>query len=125
MKANVQEFRLKLYPKDFYKVRNFYEKELGFKVTNEWDRGELHKGVMFNVGTTTLELLSPEDGYQPVVGASASWEVPNVHELWKHWEGKPNVFHPLRDNAWGDTSFGISDPEGFKISFFTPHNVSD
>ena len=115
----VSEFRLKLYPKDFYKVRKFYEDHLGFPVINEWDRGDNHKGVMFNVGGTTLELLSPEDDYKPIVGADLSLEVPNVTELWEQMKDVYTIVHPLRDNAWGDTSFRIEDPEGFRISLFT------
>lgn len=121
MKADVKEFRLKLYPRDFYKVRYFYENELGFTVTKEWDRGEQEKGVMFQVGNATLELLSPKDGFHEVTGIDVSWEVTNVHELWQNWKDEPNVVFALRDNDWGDTSFCISDPEGFKITFFTKH----
>ena len=122
MKTEVKEFRLKLYPKDFYKVRTFYEQALGFTVTTEWDRGELDKGVMFQVGNTTLELLSPKDGFKEPAGVDVSWEVSNVHELWQKWEDKPNVVFALRDNNWGDTSFCISDPEGFKITLFSRHH---
>lgn len=122
MKVDVSEFRLKLYPKDFGLVREFYENKLGFPVTNEWDHGAGHQGVMFHVGNTTLELLSPEIGYQPIVGADVSWEVADVHTLWNELKDNTPVLHELRDNAWGDTSFRIADPEGFKISFFSKHD---
>jgi hypothetical protein len=122
MKTDIKEFRLKLYPKDFYKVRNFYENDLGFTVTKEWDHAELEKGVMFQVGNTTLELLSPKDSYHKVSGVDVSWEILNVHELWQDWKDKPNVVFAIRDNDWGDTSFCISDPEGFKITFFTKYS---
>ena len=121
MKADVTDFRLKLYPNDFSKVRKFYEEDLGFKVTNEWDRGDSEKGIMFQVGGATLELLSPKEGYEAIVGADVSWEVPNIKDLWSKWKGKSNVVFELRNNSWGDTSFCISDPEGFKITFFTKH----
>lgn len=119
MKVDVSDFRLKLYPKDFYAVRSFYENDLGLTVTKEWDRGENDKGVMFQVGTTTLELLSPEGDYKPVTGADVSWQVENVEEMWRAWKLESNIIFPLRDNEWGDSSFCISDPEGFKITFFT------
>lgn len=120
----VSEFRLKLYPKDFYKVRAFYENELGFTVVNEWDRlGS--KGVMFNVGGTILELLTPETEYSPVVGADVSWEVKDVWQLYKAMKDKPYLVRGLQDNAWGDTSFRIQDPESFKITFFTKTKTSE
>lgn len=119
MNIEVKDFRLKLYPKDFYNVRSFYEKDLGLSVTSEWDRGDLDKGVMFQVGATTLELLSPARGYEPIKGVDVSWEVLNVHELWELWKDKNNVVFGLRDNPWGDVSFCISDPEGLNITLFT------
>ena len=122
MKVDVKEFRLKLYPKDFQLVKNFYEKDLGFRILEEWDNGELNKGVMFQAGQAVLELLSPKNGFKVVSGADVSWEVINVRELWESWKDRPNVIFALRDNSWGDTSFCISDPEGFKISFFTKHS---
>ena len=115
----VKEFRVKLYPSNFAVVRDFYENKLGFKVTNEWDRGDSDKGVMFDVGGTTLELLSPEDGYKPITGCDFSLEVTDVVALWEQMKDGDNILHPIRHNVWGDTSFRIADPEGFAISFFT------
>jgi catechol 2,3-dioxygenase-like lactoylglutathione lyase family enzyme len=108
-----------IFPKDFQKSKDFYHNELGFEITNEWDRGEQDKGTMFQVGNTTLELLSPKDDYQPIAGVSVALEVEDVQGLWKNWAGKPNVIFPLRDNEWSDTSFCISDPEGLELIFFT------
>lgn len=115
----VREFRVKLYPNDFDLVRNFYENELGFTVTNSWDRGDRDKGVMFDVGGTTLELLSPETEYRPITGCDLSFEVDDVNRLWNKMKDNSDVRHELRHNNWGDTSFRIADPEGFEISFFT------
>ncbi len=114
----VTEFRLKLFPKNFYIVREFYEKELGFSVVHEWDRPG-SQGVMFDVGGTILELLTPQAGYKPVVGTNVSWRVVNVWKLYEVMKDKPYVERGLVDNSWGDTSFHISDPEGFSITFFS------
>ncbi|HJQ08728.1 MAG TPA: VOC family protein [Candidatus Saccharimonadales bacterium] len=110
---------MKLYPNNFELVRAFYESGLGFTVTNSWDRGENDKGVMFDVGGTTLELLSPEDGYKPITGCDFSLEVDDVRQLWEQMKDDNTVRHELRHNSWGDTSFRIADPEGFEITFFT------
>lgn len=115
----VTEFRLKLYPKHFLRVREFYENTLGFVVIGEWDRGTQDQGVMFQVGLAILELLSPEDDYRPVTGSGLSLEVPNVSELWVQLKDKVQVIFELRANSWGDTSFCIADPEGFEVTFFT------
>jgi len=125
VKVEVKEFRLKLYPKDFSKVRHFYEQDLGLAVANQWDRGENDRGVMFQVGATILELLSPNGEYREIVGADVSWKVADVSELWSQWSGKPNVVFDLRDNDWGDSSFCIADPEGFQITFFSKRTHED
>ncbi len=108
-----------MYPKDFAVMRSFYADELGFEITKEWNRGEEDRGTMFSVGGTTLELLSPEEGYKSFAGFGLSLEVPDVKQLWNEFEDKDFVTHELRHNEWGDTSFQIRDPEGLKISFFT------
>ncbi len=119
--TDVTEFRLKLYPKNFYLVREFYEKKLGFPIINEWDRGETNKGVMFSVGGAILELLSSGDEHRPVTGASVSLAVSDVWKLWEALKDTGNLTHTLRDNEWGDTSFCMADPDGFEITFFTKH----
>jgi catechol 2,3-dioxygenase-like lactoylglutathione lyase family enzyme len=119
MAVKITEFRLKLYPKDYAAVRDFYEHKLGLAVVRDWDRADNDKGVMFQVGTTVLEILTPEDGYAPITGANVSWEVADVHNLWEQLKDDEAIVFALRDNAWGDTSFCIADPEGFQITFFT------
>ncbi|MDN5274823.1 MAG: lactoylglutathione lyase [Candidatus Saccharibacteria bacterium] len=120
MNANtVTEFRLKLYPKDFPKVRAFYEEGLGFQVINQWDRGDTDKGVMLQVGPAILELLSPEDGYEQIKGVDLSLEVSNVWGMHEVIKDEPFIARGIVDNPWGDTSFSIVDPEGFGITFFT------
>ena len=116
----INEFRLKLYPEDFYKQRSFYKNVLGFNIIHEWDR-EDSKGVMFNVGGTTLEFMWPvEEGLEDIsTGSGLSLEVDDVNALFDELKDKTTITHELRDNPWGDRSFGISDPHGYKISFFT------
>ena len=120
--TKVKEFRLKLYPKDFYKVEDFYENTLGFEIVNSWDE-ENDKGVMFNTGDAILELLTPKDGYKPVQGAGLSLMVKDVWALWEKLKDHINIIKPLSEqpSSWGDVGFQIADPEGFKITFFTPN----
>ncbi len=119
--TRVTEFRLKLYPKDFYKVRDFYENTLGYQVVDSWD-SENDKGVMFNTGDAILELLTPKDGYKLVQGAGLSLMVKDIWALWEKLKDHPNIIKPLsqKPSAWGDVGFRIADPEGFQITFFSP-----
>jgi len=116
----VNEFRLKLYPDDFEQQRMFYKDVLGFDISHEWDKPE-SKGVMFNVGGTTLEFMWPvEEGLKDIAsGSGLSLRVNDVRGLYEDLKDKANLSHEIRDNAWGDTSFGIIDPNGYRVSFFT------
>lgn len=117
----VTEFRFKLYPKDFYKVKDFYENTLGYEIVDSWD-SENDKGVMFNTGDAILELLTPKDGYKPVQGAGLSLMVKDVWLLWERLKDHSNIIKLLnqKPSVWGDVGFRIADPEGFQITFFTP-----
>ena len=121
MKKNltkVKEFRFKLYPKDFPKLKDFYQNILGFPIITEWEESEQDRGVMFNTGTTIIELL-PTENFHPVSGCGLSLEVADVWQLWENFKNYQHVEFPLRDNSWGDTSFSIKDPEGLEITFFS------
>lgn len=115
------EFRLKLYPKDFFLVKDFYENTLGYPIVNSWDYGN-DKGVMFNAGTAIIELITPRGEYLPIQGSNISLQVEDVWALWEKLKDHPNIVKPLGLNPWvgGDVSFRINDPEGFRISFFSP-----
>ena len=115
----VTEFRLKMYPKDFNKVRSFYADELQFNIIHEWNRGEQDRGTMFDVGGTTLELLTQDKPHQPVAGADLSLEIEDVWACYEIIKDKNYLAEGLVDNAWGDTSLRIVDPEGLSISLFT------
>lgn len=117
--TKVADFRFKIYPKDFGAMRSFYSDTLGYPITKEWDRGESDRGVMFDVGTATLELLTPEEGYKPLQGIGLSLEVKDVVALYEVLKEKTNVLFTPRHNEWGDTSFRITDPEGLELTFFT------
>ena len=75
----INEFRLKLYPKDFYKVKEFYEKVLGFEIIHGWDH-EDKKGAMFKVGPAIFELLWEQGQISPsYVSTDVSWQVDDSH----------------------------------------------
>ncbi|PIR03985.1 MAG: hypothetical protein COV59_02260 [Candidatus Magasanikbacteria bacterium CG11_big_fil_rev_8_21_14_0_20_39_34] len=121
--TKVHEFRFKMYPKNFDLVKNFYREILQFPIIEEWNTASDDRGVMFDTGSCTVELLSPEGGYYPIQGCSLSFEVKDVWKLWEKFEGQSYVVFSIRHNEWGDTSFKISDPEGLPITFFTKDNV--
>lgn len=116
------QFRLKLYPKDFYKVKDFYENVLGYPILNSWD-GDDSKGVLFDTGVAIIELLTPKDGYVQIAGSNVSLQVKNVWSLWKKLKNHTSIVKSLSLAPWGDIGFRIADPEGFQITFFTPSKL--
>jgi hypothetical protein len=123
----IQELRLKLYVKDFLVERHFYEEVLCFAIQRSWDRGADDRGVMFDTGSGIIELLPAGDNYLPPQGCDVSLGVEDVWSLWQSLQNNASIVHKLRDNSWGDTSFCISDPEGFNLTFFsqTPTHKAD
>ena len=115
----IQELRLKLYVNDFLAVKNFYEEVLGFAIKRSWDRSSDDRGVMFDTGSGIIELLPATGKYLAPQGCDLSLGVENVWDLWQRLQNNTSIFHKLRDNAWGDTSFCITDPEGFRLTFFS------
>jgi len=117
----ITEFRLKLYVKDMASNRHFYEDIIGFKIVNSWDNGPDDQGIMFDTGSGIIELIFAGNRHVPIQGCDVSLEVDDVHSLWEQLRIVGRIVHPLRDNAWGDTSFCLTDPEGFEVTFFTKH----
>ena len=114
------EIRVMLFPKDFAKSRQFYVEEMGWPIQYEWDDGS-HKGVMFDSGCATIELMSPRAVTDSDGNANISLRVADVWSLWEEVvkKEKPYVLFNLRQNPWGDDSFCITDPDGTRLTFFT------
>ena len=122
--TKTKEFRLKLYPKDFLKVKDFYENLLGYPIVTSWDN-ENDKGAMFDTGVGIIELLTPKSGFIPIQGISISLKVSDVWTLWGKLKNHQSIVMPLNVRSWGDATFKIADPEGFQISFFTQNKTRE
>lgn len=118
--SKAHELRLKLYVRRFVASEAFYRDVLAYPVIERWDRGEGDRGVLFDTGSGVVELLDAGDDHVPIQGADLSLRVTDLDRLWRHLRQRAEVVHPPRHNPWGDTSFTIADPEGFRLTFFTP-----
>jgi catechol 2,3-dioxygenase-like lactoylglutathione lyase family enzyme len=117
----IKEVRIKLYVADFDARRSFYRDTLKWPITHEWDEPLNHRGVMFQVGGAIFELLEDLSSKAHDGESDLSLEVPDVWALWKSLGDLVDVEFLLRDNDWGDTSFCVIDPGGFRLTFFSPH----
>lgn len=119
---DITEVRIKLYVNDYESRCKFYETLLKLRIHKKWDRPIGRRGVMYVLGPAIIELLEGEDHQKMITQVDLSLAVPNVWDLWKQIGTNVSVIFPLRDNSWGDTSFCIEDPGGFRITFFTVTN---
>ena len=108
------EFRFIRLVRDLAAMRSFYEDIFGWSIIDEWD-----SGVMYNTGVITFELIRNIQADKPGLSSYISISVPDVWSLFEQLKNKVTIIFPLRDNSWGDTSFRISDPDGFLITLFT------
>ena len=69
-KTKVETFRLKLFVADFDARRRFYAEALRWPVEYEW--GGQSRGVMFETGAGTIELLEQKDAAWPVTSCDVS-----------------------------------------------------
>jgi len=111
----LREFRFIRLVHDLATQRAFYEEIFNWPVIAEWS-----DGVMFNTGASTFELIRDLEAGKPNGSSRVAISVPDVWSLFEHLKDKVTLVFPLRDNSWGDTSFRITDPDGFPITFFTP-----
>jgi uncharacterized glyoxalase superfamily protein PhnB len=111
----VNEFRFIRLPKDFAAARAFYDEVFDWPVMHEWEGG-----VMYDTGASTFELIQESHGDKPNESSRVSLSVSDVWSLFERLKNKVPIVFPIRDNSWGDTSFRVSDPEGFPITLFSP-----
>ncbi len=116
--TKVNEFRLKVFIRDFDATKKFYTEVLLFPLITEWQE-EDYRGLMFDTGTAIIEFLPAKNENISFPNTDVSLHVENVHTLWEYIQGKAVIIFPLRKNDWGDTSFCIADPNGFHLTFFS------
>ncbi len=110
----VREFRCILLVRNLAPQRSFYEEVFDWPIINDWGGG-----VLYNTGPATFELIEDSKADKPNSSCRIAISVPDVWSLFERLKDQVNIVFPLRNNSWGDTSFRISDPDGFPITLFT------
>lgn len=110
----VKEFRFIQLVRDLTKLRSFYEEIFDWPIIEDWGGG-----ILYDTGAATLELIHDPEADPPNGSSHISIAVSDVWSLFERLKDKVTIVFPIRDNAWGDTSFQISDPNGFRITIFT------
>lgn len=108
---------------DLEKSIAWYCDGLGFVVSERWDEGGKLQGVMLKAGSCSFGLSQDdfakgrdrEKGLGLRIYASTVQSVDVLADRIRAYGGK--IIAEPADMPWGDRSFAVEDPDGFKISF--------
>lgn len=118
-----REARIHLYVKSMQEMVRFYNKILEFPVVKVWRLSD-GDGTILNLGGNNLELYSKNrrHNYHSDFSGCVSFSVRvrNVHKLHEKFSKKNIKIEDIQKNDWGDSSFSLRDPEGNRITFFSP-----
>lgn len=118
--GRVEGLRALLRVSDFGRSVDFYERILGFRRLTGWDRDSGSGAVLEAAGGETLQLLGPPPGssWPRPTGLELGFFVEDVVAWHEHLvAGGVPVSRELKVEAWGDTVFGVDDPDGVRIWF--------
>ena len=121
--AYSREVRVHIYVKDMKEMVRFYNQILEFPVVRYWRYSD-GDGTMVNLGGNLIELFSKHrNNYYDKSfngNVSLSVRVRDVNKLYEKFCKKNIQVGELIKNPWGDSSFHVIDPEGNRITFFSP-----
>ena len=115
--------------KNYEAMINFYRDNLGLRVTQAWDE-PANRGTLLSFGGRTANAVVEviELGEETVPGVKPvnvvlSIEVDNV-DAWHDVLIQRGILiaRGLEDASWGHRSFGIDDPDGFRIWYYQDMN---
>lgn len=126
---NILQVSIARHTRNYETLTSFYHDILGMEVTFTWDEPD-NRGTLLafggEAGNTVVEVI--ELGNEAVPGAepvniALSIEVDDV-DAWqkKLLEQNINIARKLEDAPWGHRSFGIDDPDGFRIWYYQDMN---
>ncbi len=118
--GRVEGLRALLRVSDFGRSIDFYERVLGFRRLTGWDRATGSGAVLEAASGETLQLLGPppSTSWPKPVGVELGFFVEDVGAWHEHLTGGGvPVTRELKVEAWGDTVFGVDDPDGVRIWF--------
>jgi len=125
---NILHVSIVRHTKNYEAMVAFYRDGLGMNITEAWDESN-NRGTLLTLGgkaeSTVIEVIELGDeatpGVKPV-NIVLSIEVDDT-DAWHNElvrRGIP-IARRLEDAPWGHRSFGIDDPDGFRIWYY--HNL--
>ena len=127
--SEVMQVSIVRHTKNFETMVEFYRDKLQMKITQSWDEPG-NRGTLLSFGgrasNTVIEVI--ELGNEAVPGVKPinivlSIEVPTVDEWHNQLMNRGvTIARGLEDAPWGHRSFGIDDPDGFRIWYYQDMN---
>jgi uncharacterized glyoxalase superfamily protein PhnB len=114
------EIRVLVGALDYEGLVAFYRDAVGFPVHEVWDDPDGH-GTLFRAGAGIIEVIAdgPDHRAERPRGVSVAIETPDVDALHARLRDRAEVTLELGDRPWGHRSFGITDPGGLPLIFFS------
>jgi uncharacterized glyoxalase superfamily protein PhnB len=122
---NVIGMSIVRHTRNYEAMLRFYGNDLGMKVVEAWDEPG-NRGTLFSpgekVGSAVIEVIELGEeavpGVKPV-NVALSIEVDDIDK----WHGQllrtgVTIARGLEDAPWEHRSFGVDDPDGFRIWFY-------
>lgn len=126
---NTLQVSIARHTKNYEAMLKFYRDGLGMKITEEWDEPD-NRGTLLafggKAGSTVIEVIDLDNNAVPdvkPVNVALSIQVEDadtLHDELTEWGIA--IARGLEDAPWGHRSFGIDDPDGFRIWFYHDMN---
>ena len=122
---NALQVSIVRHTKNYEAMLEFYRDGLGMKVTEEWNEPE-NRGTLLafgeKAGNSVIEVIDLKNEAVPdikPVNVVLSVEVEDADSLHDELIMRGiSIARGLEDASWGHRSFGIDDPDGFRIWFY-------
>lgn len=117
----MSDFRVFFQPADFARSLAFYRDALGLAMVHSWDKGPADRGAVFALGAGRIEIVVHPPASPPPAGVGVYVEVPDVDAVHAAVRARGvAVTRPLARTSWGHRTFGVRDPDGLEILWFSP-----
>ncbi len=116
------EFRAVWSPRHFEVAVAFYRDTLAFPVVGGWDRGEDDRGALLGAASGIVELikLAPGQEYVSPAGIGLYVEVDDADAFHAEVAARGLRADAPEDQSWGARQFSVTDPDGVRVTLFSP-----